>query len=295
MTISELEKQNIDVLLKIKEIEEAVMISKEIICFILGKDKIYLIINKDEEVEEDIIKKNNVLIDEILNGKPIQYITNKQSFMLYDFYVNENVLIPQPDTETLVVNSVELAKRLIRAREVENKSSEPFRILDLCTGSGAIAISIYKMLEGSNVEIYASDISNKALEVAKENQKRLGSNVTFIESNMFENIKDIKFDIIVSNPPYIRRDVIDSLSKEVQNEPKLALDGGEDGLKFYRIIFENAKEYINKNGYITIEIGYDQNEEIINLLKDYSYLEYQYTYKDLANNDRCIFIKYLGE
>jgi len=295
MTISNLEKQNVDALLKIKEIEDAVMISKEIICFVLGKDKIYLIINKDEEVDEENIKRNNEILKEIINGKPIQYITHKQSFMLYDFYVDENVLIPQPDTETLVVNSVELAKRLIRVKEVEGKSNMPFRILDLCTGSGAIAISIYKMLEGNNIEIYASDISEKALEVAKENQKRLDSKVTFIESNMFDNIENIKFDMIVSNPPYIRTDVIDTLSKEVQNEPRLALDGGQDGLDFYRIIFEKAKEYLNKGGYITIEIGYDQNEKIISLLKNYNYLEYQYTYKDLSNNDRCIFIKYLGE
>ena len=155
--------------------------------------------------------------------------------MKLNFYVDKNVLIPQPDTEILVEEA------LIKVQEIENKQketrskSESIKILDLCTGTGAIGISLYKY--GKNVEIYASDISKKAIEIARRNAIANNANIEFILSDMFEQISMCDFDIIVSNPPYIKTDVIKKLSKEVQNEPHIALDGGNDGLNFYKIIF----------------------------------------------------------
>lgn len=141
------------------------------------------------------------------------------------------------------------------------------------------------------MEIYASDISQKALNIAEKNTNLNNAKINFINSDMFENIHIKDFDIIVSNPPYIESKVIESLSKEVQNEPKLALDGGEDGLKFYRCILENAKDYLRKNGAIFLEIGYDQKEKIEEILKSYKIYKETKCIKDFGGNNRVIIIK----
>ena len=140
-------------------------------------------------------------------------------------------------------------------------------------------------------EIYASDISQKALNIAEKNTNLNNAKINFINSDMFENIHIKDFDIIVSNPPYIESKVIKSLSKEVQNEPKLALDGGEDGLKFYRSILENAKDYLRKNGAIFLEIGYDQKEKIEEILKVIKFTRKRKCIKDFGGNNRVIIIK----
>ena len=217
-----------------------------------------------------------IYIDKIINGKPIQYITNEQEFMKLKFYVDENVLIPQPDTEIL-------AEKII-----DEYSDKEAKIWDLCTGSGAIAISLAKYIKKSN--IIATDISNKAIQIAKLNAEKnlVHKKIKFILSDMFKNIENDTFDLIVSNPPYIKTDVINNLEKSVQNEPNIALDGGEDGLKFYKIIAENAYKFLNNNGKLYLEIGFDQKENVINLLqKTYKYNEIT-CIKDLAGNDRLI-------
>lgn len=217
-----------------------------------------------------------IYIDKIINGKPIQYITNEQEFMKLKFYVDENVLIPQPDTEIL-------AEKII-----DEYSDKEVKIWDLCTGSGAIAISLAKYIKKSN--IIATDISNKAIQIAKLNAEKnlVHKKIKFILSDMFKNIENDTFDLIVSNPPYIKTDVINNLEKSVQNEPNIALDGGEDGLKFYKIIAENAYKFLNNNGKLYLEIGFDQKENVINLLqKTYKYNEIT-CIKDLAGNDRLI-------
>lgn len=178
--------------------------------------------------------------------------------------------------------------------------SNNIKILDLCTGSGAIAISIAK-LTSNNVGVYAygdpqitaTDISEKALKIAKTNAKNnnVQNKIKFIKSDMFENING-KFDVIISNPPYIETNTIKTLSKEVQNEPKLALDGGQDGLDFYRIIAKNAHKYLNKNGIIMLEIGYNQRKTVTKIFEDtkkYKNIEYK---KDYSNNDRMIICYY---
>ena len=254
------------------QIEESNNKARRILAFILGVKKEYLIINDEQEITEEQLNKYNKYIDEIIEGKPIQYILGYQEFMGINFIVNERVLIPQPDTEILVEKTIELAK------QYNNPT-----ILDLCTGSGAIAISIAKNVPDAN--IIASDISKEALDIAKQNDR--DKRVSFVVSDMFENIND-KFDIIVSNPPYIKTGIISTLSKEVQNEPHLALDGGIDGLDFYRIIIDNAYKYLNPNGYLCLEIGDDQQAGISDLINNSGRYNEVIGFKDLSNNDRVI-------
>lgn len=281
MKIKEVIEEGKNVLSK-NNIEDNVIVTRELLAFVLGVEKQYLVIHLADELNaEDYIKfKEN--INKLINGKPLQYITNNQEFMGLNFFVNENVLIPQPDTEIIVEETLKKCKELLL-------KNGKIKILDLCTGSGAIAVSLSIFL-GDEAEVFASDISTKALEVAKYNNGKNNTNVRFIESNLFKNIQEQKFNIIVSNPPYIRSDVINKLSKQVQNEPHLALDGGEDGLKFYKKIIEQACNYI-ENGYLILEIGYDQKEDVENLLKENKNYSEIKTIQDLSGNDRCVIAK----
>jgi len=199
---------------------------------------------------------------------------NLQEFMKLNFYVDENVLVPQPDTEILVEKVVELIK---------NKKVD---VLDLCTGSGAIGISIAKYSENTKVAVL--DISKKALDIARINSKNNNTEIEFILSDMFKNLENRKFDFIVSNPPYIKTNEIEKLSNEVKNEPHLALDGGQDGLCFYKVIINEGYNYLNENGCICLEIGYDQKNDVLNLInKSGKYTDVK-CYKDLGGNDRVI-------
>ena len=292
-------------------IEEADIKLKILIEYVFKISKEKLILKYKDEINNKKVEEFRNLLKKLENGIPIQYIINNQEFMGLNFYVDEDVLIPQPDTEILVEEVIKYCNELrnnesedketnkdykeniekepIINKEDKNINKKTIKILDLCTGSGIIGISIYKYLE--NVEIYASDISQKALNIAEKNTNLNNAKINFINSDMFENIHIKDFDIIVSNPPYIESKVIESLSKEVQNEPKLALDGGEDGLKFYRCILENAKDYLRKNGAIFLEIGYDQKEKIEEILKSYKIYKETKCIKDFGGNNRVIIIK----
>lgn len=279
MRINELLEIGIEKL-KTSQIKEPISIARRIMCFVLKKDKIYLVTNGNEEIEQSTKTEFLEAISKIQKHIPIQYITKKQEFMKMDFYVDENVLIPQPDTEIVVEEAIDIINR--------NKLS---KVLDMCTGSGILAISIAKYTDAS--KITAVDISEKALEVAEKNaiSNDVDTKIKFIKSDMFKNIGE-KFDLIISNPPYIRTDVIKTLSEEVKNEPILALDGGIKGLDFYNIIAENAKKYLNENGYLVLEIGYDQKTEVVNLLEAQEYSEIR-VIKDMGGNDRVIVCKNL--
>lgn len=278
MKIKELLKTSIEDLKNI-DIDDANLKAKILLAEVLGKEKEYLLIHDNDELEAKVIDTYNKMIERLKSGEPVQYILNKQEFMGLNFYVDKNVLIPQPDTENIV-------EEVIAITEVLKKTKNELKILDMCTGSGAIAISLAKYVE--NTLIYASDISTKALKIAEENSTRNLVNVVFFKSDVFKNILPaFQFDVIVSNPPYIETKVIPELSKEVRSEPELALDGGEDGLKFYREIIKNAKEYLTENGYLVFEIGYDQRESVMTLLKDNGYKNI-YSKKDLAGNDRVV-------
>lgn len=266
-------------------IDDAFLVARELLAHVLEQNKQYLVIHSDDELKEEYRSKFVDCINQIVSGKPLQYITNKQEFMGLNFFVDENVLIPQPDTEVLVEETI---KKCISVAELGTEQS-PIKILDLCTGSGAIAISLNYVLAQKNInaEIMASDISTKALDIAKKNNESNNTSVKFAESNLFENIQKNDFDIIVSNPPYIKRKIIEILPCQVQAEPHIALDGGEDGLDFYKKIIDQACKYI-KNGYVLLEIGYDQRNEVEGLFRAngrYSEIE---TVKDLSNNDRCV-------
>lgn len=262
-------------MLKNNNIETPKLKARLLLQFTLNKTREYLIIYDNESISQDKEVLYFKYIDKLIQGMPVQYITNTQEFMKMPFFVNNNVLIPQPDTEILVEETIKIAKKI----------KKPV-ILDLCTGSGAIAVSLKKYLQNSIV--YASDISLKALEIAKKNAKNNGVEIKFFKSDLFENLPNIKFDIIVSNPPYIKTKVIEELDKQVKNEPYIALDGGADGLKFYKIIIENAYKYIKNEGKVFLEIGYDQKNELINLFKENNHYENIYSKKDLGGNDRII-------
>ena len=261
--------------------------AKIIMKYVLNKPENYLVINS----EENLTKKNEEsffeFVDKIKKGTPLQYITNEQEFMGEKFFVNEDVLIPQPDTEILVEKAIEFIKNY------DNKK-ENIKVLDLCTGSGAIAISIKKYLDMINInsEIIASDISEKAIKIAKKNADKIlaDNNIKFIKSDLFEDMddysnEDYRFDFIISNPPYIETDIISNLATDVQKEPLIALDGGKDGLKFYREINKNIKNYLKADGYLLLEIGYDQKKNVMDIFKGSECI------KDYTGNDRVIIWK----
>ena len=266
------------IILKNNNIETPKLKARLLLQFILKKDRQYLIIYDNKEIDKKEQWEYFVNIEKLVNGMPLQHITHTQEFMKMDFFVNENVLIPRPDTEILVEEVIKIAKT------IDNP-----QILDLCTGSGAIGISIAKNIQSA--EVSAIDISEKALEVAKKNANNLQAKVKFKKSNLFNNIGKTKFDIIVSNPPYIKKEDIKLLSNDVQKEPQIALDGGYDGLDFYRKIANKAIDYMKFESYLCLEIGFDQKEEVIEILKNTQYYTDIYCKKDLCGNDRIIIAK----
>lgn len=279
MKIKELIEQGTQIL-KNNHIEDCNIKARILLQHILQKNKQDLLIYNNEEVVQEREKIYLQYIQQLIEGKPLQYITNRQEFMGLEFYVDENVLIPQPDTEILVEEAITVIKEKVKQNlEIENnqkkqlknltnnqKDKKTIRILDLCTGSGAIAISIARYLKENNevksrknndieFEIYATDISKKALEIAMKNANKNGVEVIFFISDMFQEFekKNLEsFDIIASNPPYIETKIIETLSKEVQNEPHIALDGGQDGLDFYKTIAKDAIKYLKPNRNNTI-------------------------------------------
>ncbi len=237
-----------------------------------------------EEVNTDFLKEFKKLLELYLyENKPVQYLIGTSCFYGYDFIVNEDVLIPRFETEELVEN--------ILYRYDKYFPNQKVQVCDLATGSGCIGITLAK--EESNMQVVATDISSAALDVARKNNQKLGANVQFLMGDMLEPLKDYQFDIFVSNPPYIpeREDVM-SLVKD--NEPNIALFGGEDGLKFYRIILSGVKPLLKKKAMICFEHGYDKKTEINALAKTYFPEARIENLKDLEGKDRMTFI-YVGD
>lgn len=222
----------------------------------------------DKNIEEEILK----IQDKINKGYPLQYAIGKWNFYGLDLLVDKRALIPRYETEILVDLII-------------NDNSNNKKILDIGTGSGAISLALSKNLKDS--KIIGVDISKNAIDLANENKIKLNiNNVEFKESDIFSNI-DEKFDIIVSNPPYINKEDFEKLDKKLYYEPQNALYGGEDGLYFYKKIIKNAKNFLNKNGKIYLEIGYDQKDSISDLLEEYGYKQIK-SYKDFNDFDRII-------
>ena len=210
---------------------------------------------------------------------PLQHITGVQEFMGLEFGVNEHVLIPRQDTEVLVESVLEVLQ-------------PQTRVLDMCTGSGCILISLLKLCGHTDVSGVGADISEDALQVACKNAEQLGVDATWIHSDLFSDVEG-QYDLIVSNPPYIRTSVIEGLNEEVKfHDPFIALDGREDGLYFYRRIVEESSQYLKKGGKLYFEIGYDQGEDVSGLMKDAGFSNVTVK-KDLAGLDRVVFGVYI--
>lgn len=250
--------------------------ARQLLFFVFSIDANQYLLNQSMPLSEEEEKKVNSYFEAIQKRSekiPLQYITGEQNFCGLDFYVNENVLIPRLDTEILVEKILEY--------------EEPGqRVMDMCTGSGCIAITLQKL---GGFQVMAVDISEEALTLARKNAQRNQAQVTFFQSNMFEQLSNTsKVDVIVSNPPYIESKVVDELDDEVKKyEPRLALDGMEDGLHFYRILAREGKRFLNEGGRLYVEIGFDQAEAVKELFGAQGFLDIQ-VYKDLAGLDRVV-------
>lgn len=243
-----------------------------LLIFVCKIDRTFYYSHMDDEMPEGQLAEYENVLSKRAEHIPLQYITGEQDFMGLPFHVNEAVLIPRQDTETLV----EQALKIIRPG---------MKVLDMCTGSGCILISILKNVV--DVEGYGYDISKQAINVAKENAKLNGVTATFEKSDLFDMVTDT-FDVIVSNPPYIPTDVIAGLMPEVAvYEPFGALDGKEDGLHFYRRIVTECKDYLKPEGMLLFEIGHDQGETVPELMKEAGFKDIR-VIKDLAGNDRVV-------
>lgn len=269
-------------MIKEKNIEDATLKSKMIMENVLGQNRQYIIANDLNQLDYKQEKEYFFEIEKLLENNPIEYITNKKEFMNLELYVNQDVLIPRQDTEILVEEVINI---------LQNIKAENIQILDMCTGSGAIAIALAKNVEKCIVD--AVDISSGALEVVRKNvvKNQVEDKINIINSDLFSKVPNKKYNLIVSNPPYIERNVIENLDKQVQKEPIIALDGGEDGLDFYKKIINKASSYLESNGYLCFEIGYNQKNEVQNLLSNSGKYQNIYCKKDLCGNDRVIIAK----
>ena len=261
--------------------ESAVILILE---FVTQLETNFLYMKMNEEIEEDIINKFNDIFDKYLyDNKPVQYLIGYSTFYGYDFIVNEDVLIPRFETEELVENVLYRYDRHFKGQKVD--------VCDLACGSGCIGVTL--SLEEKNMNVIASDISEAALAVAKKNNEKLGGTVKFLQGDMLEPLKGYKFDIFVSNPPYIPNDeLVDPLVKD--NEPNIALFGGSDGMKFYDIILRGVKPLLKDKAMIAFEHGFDKREEMISLANKYFPGSKVEVLKDLEGKDRMTFI-YVGD
>lgn len=251
--------------------------SRQILSFLLEKDISFLYIYPDFQLNKEVEEKFVKIINKRRENYPLEYILNSADFYKRDFYVDERCLIPRWDTENLIEAVKEKSKNI----------SNP-KILEIGPGSGAISITL--ALELKNAFITGADISKDALKVCNINLNKYQiDDVEFIYSNLFENIKN-KYDIIISNPPYIKSEDMNFLQEEVKKEPVLALDGGVDGLDFYKTISEESRDYLKKDGFLIFEIGHDQYDKVKEILINNKYIDINYK-KDIQGFKRVIFGK----
>ncbi len=253
--------------------------AKVLLMYVLDIDKVTLLTSNDD-ISSDLYNKYISVLNRRAENEPCAYIVGYQEFMALPFYVNENVLIPRGDTEILVEEAIEIIK-----------NNNFTKMLDICTGQGAIAISISHY---TGINVVASDISKKALEVAEKNiaTNNLKDKVTLVESDLFVNIKDEKYDILCSNPPYISIDEMqDLMSDVVDYEPRIALTDESDGLTFYKKIIEEGRNYLKDGGYILLEIGYNQKEDVEKILLQNNFNSVK-VLKDLNGHNRVLCAKW---
>lgn len=257
--------------LKDLEYTDPIYETRRILSFLLNKDLSYLVAHDSELLDSTVEERYFEILDKRKNGMPIQYILGEEDFYGRSFKVLKDVLIPRQDTEI----SVETLLKIIKNNKINN-------LLEIGCGTGIVSISVD--LE-TKIDVTAVDISKRAIENSIINKEKLGSRIKIMKSDLFSNIKE-SFDLIYSNPPYIKSDEIEKLQVEVRkHEPRLALDGGEDGLHFYRKIIEKAPEYLNNRGYLVFEIGHDEAKDICALMEDKFDVE---VIKDLSKLDRVV-------
>lgn len=259
-----------------EKIEDASLDAWYLLEYVTGINRAMYFLQMHTQLEDEQWKTYEHYIAQRKQHIPLQHITGVQEFMGLEFLVNEHVLIPRQDTEVLV-------------EEVQKILRPGMHVLDMCTGSGCIILSLVtnrKDIQGTGV-----DLSQEALKVAQKNQEKQGADIRLIHSDLFENV-DGTYDIIVSNPPYIRTDVIEELKEEVKfHDPYMALDGKEDGLYFYRQIVEKSPQFLNKGGKLYFEIGHDQGEAVKDLMTAQGFTDVVVK-KDLAGLDRVVFGAY---
>lgn len=285
------EKQLMD-----SDIADATRDCKILYCYMMDIPFSKIILEYQNMLQDRLCEKYFELIDRRSSGEPVQYIMGSQEFMGLEFIVNENVLIPRQDTETLVEDALEIINTgTLRGEDMDVKRKE-WDILDLCTGSGAIGVSLARI--ANKVNVTCSDISEGAIKVAKENAQKHGvaKSVKFEQGDLFKpfskHFRKQKFDMIISNPPYIKSSIIPTLQKEVcEHEPLSALDGGESGLDFYERIVSGVGSHLRKSGVLLLEIGHDQGEAVSGLLSRNGEFTSIRVLKDLANRDRIVFAK----
>ena len=278
MNIGEILLKSYQILKNVK-IETYLLDSQLLLGKVLNKDKLFIMLNRDFNLNKEQENEFLQLVETRKNKMPIKYILGECEFMSMDFIVKPGVLIPRPDTEILVEEVINIVKE-------EGYT----RICDVCSGSGAIGISIAQFVESAKVMLY--DISNDAIDVSNLNIKRFNLShrvkVEFSDLLKAPIDQNKKFDVIVSNPPYIREDVIPTLMEDVKNyEPIIALSGGEDGLDFYRRITKESLLILEKGGLLAFEIGYDQREAVMDILLQSGFKEIK-CIKDLSGNDRVV-------
>lgn len=251
-----------------------------ILCWLYDWDRIQIILKADAEMQEDDLIRYSELVEARRLGKPVQYIIRRQEFMGLNFYVDERVLIPRGDTEILVEAVIE------RLRGIEGP-----RLLDVCTGSGAIALSLAHFLPGA--EVWGTDLSEDALEVARSNGKALGAGerMHWLCGNLYEALGDdtTPFDAIVSNPPYIAAAEIETLLPNVRDyEPRSALDGGPSGLDFYPVLIAGSVCRLKPGGLLALEIGWDQGPAVCDMLRRNGHFQEPVLLQDLGGKDRVV-------
>lgn len=264
-------------------IEEAELDARLLLEFVCGTDRNTLLAHGEREISTEEYGRYRELVGERAAHVPLQHLTGEQDFMGLTFQVNEDVLVPRQDTEVLV-------------EEVMRHLHDGMRILDLCTGSGCILLSLLHY--SNDCEGVGVDLSERALAVARDNQERLRverpeMKARFLEGDLFAGLEE-RFDIIVSNPPYIKTDVIDTLMPEVrEHEPVMALDGGADGLAFYRRIAGDAGAYLDGGGMLFFEIGCEQAEDVRSIMEAAGFREVEVV-KDFAGLDRVVYGSWFG-
>lgn len=265
----------------IKNTESPSLETQMMIAKVIEKDRLYIMLNLEEDIDESKVEIIKTMIDKRKSSYPLQYILGEREFWGMDFKVSEGVLIPRQDTEILIEETLKKLK--------DNKHKSNLKGFEIGVGSGIISITLLKEIE--TLTMIGVDINDKAIELTKANalKHEVNDRLCILNSNLFEKInKENQFDFIISNPPYIETKVIDSLQEDIkQHEPKLALDGGEDGLDFYRAIIEQSKSYISPEGFIAFEIGYNQAEAVKKIFVENGYPNVTVA-KDLAGFDRVV-------